>query len=977
MKNNLRFLIKYKQNFIALLVLIILLFNACPEPMNNTRIVNPTGNNPINNNIGDYKPISFYIDSDGNYSETDSGRIVLIVDENLEVVFYSDDIASNEQQVGFAFEDKKIIFFFEENLNFPTKMILSDSSESINGFFTLYDPISQNYSLVVEQDGNQEIWSDIYISNDIFTQYIDDPELTQSQNLRLRNLYIASYIYTSIDEYIDSDVTLNTRSFWKNLKNSVKNIFMPVITTAVGVVTIVAGVAAFTIPVVGPAVGTLKIIAGVLTTTRGIIETIDGVNEYLYSGPTVNAPSIPFIAVTGVSLNKTSINLFVGDGETLTPKVAPDNATNKNVTWKSSNTAVATIASNGTVIGLGEGTAIITVTTSNGSKTATCTVTVSPVLVTGVSLNKSETNIFIGSSETLIHTIAPVNATNRNVIWSSSNTTVATVSNTGLVTGVNVGSAVITATTVDGGMAASCTVTINPIRVTGITIKSNTGLLINGTETLTAVILPVNATDKTVSWNSSDNSVATVSNTGEVIGVGAGTATVTATTTDGGITASCTVSVSAVVISVTGVYLDKTSVEIDVGDTITLIPTITPANATNQNVTWSSSDDSVAAVSNNGEVTGVNFGKATITVTTDDGGKTASCVVTMIGTPGLAYTLINNNTAYSVSKGTVTSGPVVIPAVYNGKPVTTIGAETFWGCAGLTSITIPNSVTSIGNYEFGNCTDLTSITIPNSVTSIGEYAFYGCSSLTSITFAAGSQLQSIGEYTFYGCSGLTDALTIPSSVTSIGYMAFSGCKNLTGVTFAAGSQLQSIGGSAFSGCSGLTGVTIPASVTSIGDNAFYYCSSLTSVTIPNSVTSIGDRAFSNCSSLASITIDANNPNYSSQSGILYNKNKTSILAWPAASGSITIPNSVTSIGDNAFYYCISLESVTIPNSVTSIGNWAFSGCTSLASVLFQGIINADNFISTNSFPGDLRVKYLAGGIGTYTRAAGSNTWTKL
>ena len=239
------------------------------------------------------------------------------------------------------------------------------------------------------------------------------------------------------------------------------------------------------------------------------------------------------------------------------------------------------------------------------------------------------------------------------------------------------------------------------------------------------------------------------------------------------------------------------------------------------------------------------------------------------------YNYINNGTELEVtfrgssydSYSGEYQGNVVIPeeVTYMNRTlkVTSIRNSAFFGCSGLTSITIGNSVTSIEWCAFEGCSGLTSITIPNSVTSIGSSAFYRCSGLTSVTI--GNSVTSIGSGAFYRCSGLT-SINIPNSVTSIGSCAFFCCYKLTSVT-------------------------IGNSVTSIGGSAFWYCSSLTSVTIPNSVTSIGSGAFSGCSGLTSVTI----------------------------------PNSVTSIGGSAFYGCSKLTSVTIPNSVTSIGDEAFYG----------------------------------------------------
>ena len=226
---------------------------------------------------------------------------------------------------------------------------------------------------------------------------------------------------------------------------------------------------------------------------------------------------------------------------------------------------------------------------------------------------------------------------------------------------------------------------------------------------------------------------------------------------------------------------------------------------------------------------------------------------------------------------------------YNDK----LGDYAFYGCSGLTSLTIPSSVTSIVNEAFHGCSGLTSLVIPSGVTSIGDEAFYGCSGLTSLVIP--SSVTRIGWSAFEDCSGLT-SLTIPSSVTWISGEAFSGCSGLTSLVIP--SSVTSIGESAFSGCSGLTSLTIPSSVTMIGWSAFSGCSGLTSLVIPSSVTWISDEAFSGCSGLTSLVI----------------------------------PSSVTSIDRSAFSGCSSLTSLTIPSSVTSIGNYAFEGCSGLTSI---------------------------------------------
>ena len=178
-----------------------------------------------------------------------------------------------------------------------------------------------------------------------------------------------------------------------------------------------------------------------------------------------------------------------------------------------------------------------------------------------------------------------------------------------------------------------------------------------------------------------------------------------------------------------------------------------------------------------------------------------------------------------------------------------LGDYAFYGCSGLTSLTLPSSVTSIGRGAFHGCWKLTNLTIPSGVTSIGYSAFRGCSGLTSLTIPSG--VTWIDSEAFRGCSGLT-SLTIHSGVTSIGNYAFQDCSGLTSLTVPSG--VTSIGNQAFYDCSGLTSLTIPSGVTSIGNYAFYGCSGLTSLTIPSGVTSIGKWAFRGCSGLTSIYV---------------------------------------------------------------------------------------------------------------------------
>ena len=264
--------------------------------------------------------------------------------------------------------------------------------------------------------------------------------------------------------------------------------------------------------------------------------------------------------------------------------------------------------------------------------------------VAGVSLNKSTLELYVGDTYQLSATVLPNTAIDKSLKWESSASSILSVDTNGKVSALKEGSATITVTTKDGGYTDKVTVTVKTkpvVKVTGVSLdKTSLNLTEGDTSKLVATVNPGNATNKNVTWSSSNASVVTVDANGNVRALKAGNATITVTTKDGSYTAKVTVTVKAKpVVKVTGVSLDKTSLNLTEGDTSKLVATVNPGNATNKGLTWSSSNSSVITVDANGNVRALKAGSATITVTTKDGGYTATCTVTVNEKPA-SYSVI-------------------------------------------------------------------------------------------------------------------------------------------------------------------------------------------------------------------------------------------------------------------------------------------------------------------------------------------------
>ena len=357
------------------------------------------------------------------------------------------------------------------------------------------------------------------------------------------------------------------------------------------------------------------------------------------------------VQAENISLSKSSISLRKGESYKLIATIYPENATSKEVVWKSSNENIVAISNTGVVTALEEGATTIVATTVDGSNlSAICDVVVQPTLAESLILDKSELTLNVSEKIMLVATISPTSIPNKELRWTSSNDAIATVDKGGVVTAIATGEAIITVATTDGSnLSASCKVTVVPTLVESITLdKTEINLEATQTAELTATVLPELATNKVVTWKSSDESAAIVDANGVVTAIALGESVITATTTDGtNLSATCKVTVVPTLAET--ITLDKTEISLEATETATLIVTVLPELTTDKSVEWSSSNEAVAVVDENGVVTAVAVGEATITATTvDDSNLSASCKVSVV--PTLAVSIELDQTEASVEE---------------------------------------------------------------------------------------------------------------------------------------------------------------------------------------------------------------------------------------------------------------------------------------------------------------------------------------
>ena len=536
------------------------------------------------------------------------------------------------------------------------------------------------------------------------------------------------------------------------------------------------------------------------------------------------------------------------------------------------------------------------------------------VVVKSITFDKTELTILEGGDAELIATIAPDDAENKELTWGSSNTSIATVDNNGKVIAVKEGSATITATSVNK-VSATCAVTVTKkaVQVTGVSLDEVAIVLAVGAkDTLKATVRPDDATNKKVLWSSNNTAVATVKEDGEITAVKEGTATITATTEDGGKTATCAVTVTLTgIIDVTSVTLDETDITMHVGAKKKLTATVSPTDATDKTIVWDTSDKDVVTV-DNGEITAIATGIATITATA--GEKTAECIVTVIGSLGnisidnaesvtfvtgcLSEKLNNTVTKIVFGEGSELNGSDIKAMAelrYSLEHLDMTKATIVEGGGNYESGygTIPYN---IGDYMFQYMDKLKTVLLPANTIRIRTGAFEFCPELIS-----GNIPEGVKEIGSIYLNSTMESLMLPASLNlknlhsmSLGYLnninvadGNTDMKSIDGVVFSPDEKTLCVfprNRSSYSVPEGvttlrsfcfsnalITTLNLPASLKTIEANAIAYTTNLTTLTIPANVTTISTIAEND--NLTTIIVNAVTPPTPTGSDHIFGRNE--------------------------------------------------------------------------------------------------------
>jgi len=569
------------------------------------------------------------------------------------------------------------------------------------------------------------------------------------------------------------------------------------------------------------------------------------------------------IVVSSVSLSQPTAEMIIGETLQLQVSISPSNATDKSVLWGSSKQSVATVSYTGLVSAISEGASTITVTA--GGKSATCQITVSKgtIAVSSIELNKSELSLIEGESETLVVTVKPDDATDKTVKWESSDKDIATVDGNGKVSAVKEGEATIIARADDKSASCKVVVAKKIIAVESIELSKTTLELVEGeSEVLTAKVLPDNATDKTVTWSTSDSSIATVEE-GKVIAIKEGEATITAK--GGDKTANCKVVVKHDSSNDAIIFADAKIKE-----------KLVAAFDTNGDGELSYKEAAIVT-----SIEGVFCEETSFTAFEE-----FQYFIHVTAIPNNMFKSWNRLKSIILPNALKSIGDSAFDSCLSLKGITipetttSIGNNAFSSCVRLQSIMIPHGVTGLGMYGFSDCSALESIILPNSLIGIGWGALSGCTNLKSIELP--ENLESIGISCFHGC-GL-ESISLPSKVQIVSNSAFEGCSHLSTVSFS--NPLTVIENNAFKDCYNLIDINLPTSLKTLPFGVFWGCSRLQTITVPEKLTTIENSAFWGCSSLKTIVL----------------------------------PSGIVSIGGEAFYRCSKLAEITVLATVPPILN---------------------------------------------------------
>ncbi len=535
-----------------------------------------------------------------------------------------------------------------------------------------------------------------------------------------------------------------------------------------------------------------------------------------------------------------------------------------------------------------------------------CTEKETQVEVSSVSLNTATIEMVEGETFSLVATVLPKDAEYDGVIWASSNASVASV-NSGTVTAIKEGTATITASA--GGKSSTCTVKVSTkvVPVTLITLdKTSLSMQVGETETITATVNPDNATDKTVTWGSSDVSVATVSD-GIITAKKSGEATITAKS--GSCIAECKVTIT---VSAESVTLDKTTLSLAIGESATLTATVKPDDATDKNVTWTSSDELVVKV-DNGKVTAIKSGKATVTAKC--GGKTAECVVT-VTVPVSSITLDKTTLSLAVGESATLTATV--------KPDDATDKTVTWSSSDESVVKVDNGkVTALTTGQAKITAAVGNITVSCDV------AVYQSDNVIIYTTTDKKVLTPYNEDAFGSAIvsntyvGDVGIIIFEKPVTFIGNMAFNEQSKLKSIVIP--NTVSTIGKRAFYKCAGLLYVKLPQSLTSIDDDAFNRCSSMKALSFPDNVLEIGEYAFSHCYKA-----------FENNTLVLPKKLQTiSSGAFEYCELINVIWNEDLNHIESRAFYGNDFEEISIPGSVASLDYHIFESCKLLKKVEFQ------------------------------------------